>query len=207
MLNWSKVAIKTLLCYKRLLFQINAVLFNSVHQWILKRHSLHKKHVFSYYYICYSNVSNVSWAANQHIKIISEGSYDTEDCWNAEIPARSHGNSYIFYEVANSYEFLWPHSYKFIQFLLNRTYFTSCTIRMNLYEWPTPNPAPKPTRHWGVDKSYKIVRVRLYEFVRISYLIKYVRIGREIALENSALHQGINYILKYIELENRYFKL
>ncbi len=78
---------------------------------------------------------------------------------------------------------------------------------MNLYEWPTPNPAPKPTRHWGVDKSYKIVQVRLYEFVRISYLIKYVRIGCEIALENSALHQGINYILKYIELENRYFKL
>ncbi len=80
-------------------------------------------------------------------------------------------------------------------------------MRMNLYEWPTPNPAPKPTHHWGLDKSYKIVQVRLYEFVRISYLIKYVRIGREIALENSALHQGINYILKYIELENRYFKL
>ncbi len=27
-------------------------------------------------------------------------------------------------------------------------------IRMNLYEWSTPNPAPKPTRHWGLDKSY-----------------------------------------------------
>ncbi len=41
-------------------------------------------------------------------------------------PARSHGNLYIFYEVANSYEFVRPHSYKFIRFLLNRTYFTSC---------------------------------------------------------------------------------
>ncbi len=43
---------------------------------------------------------------------------------------------------------------------------------MNLYEWPTPNPAPKPTRHWGVDKSYKIVRVKSYEFVWISHLVK-----------------------------------
>ncbi len=60
--------------------------------------------------------------------------------------------------------------------------FYELPIRMNLYEWPTPNPAPKPTRHWGLDKSYKIVRVRSYEFVRISHLIKYVWIGREIAL-------------------------
>ncbi len=41
-------------------------------------------------------------------------------------PARSHGNSYIFYTVANLYEFVWTHSYKFIRFLLNLTYFTSC---------------------------------------------------------------------------------
>ncbi len=66
---------------------------------------------------------------------------------------------------------------------LNCTYFTSCTIRMNLYEWPTPNPTPKPNHHWGLDKSYKIVRVRSYKFVRISHLVKYVRIGHEIALE------------------------
>ncbi len=42
-------------------------------------------------------------------------------------PTLSHGKSYIFYELP---------------------------IRINLYEWPTPNPAPKPTRHWGLDKSY-----------------------------------------------------
>ncbi len=53
---------------------------------------------------------------------------------------------------------------------------------MNLYEWPTPNLAPKPNHLWGLDKSYKIVRVRSYEFVRISHLVKYVRICREIAL-------------------------
>ncbi len=41
--------------------------------------------------------------------------------------------------------------------------FYELAIRMNLYEWPTPNPAPKPTRHWGLDKSYKIIRVRSYE--------------------------------------------
>ncbi len=41
-------------------------------------------------------------------------------------PARSHGNSYIIYEVANLYEFVRTHSYKFIRFLLNLTYFTSC---------------------------------------------------------------------------------
>ncbi len=27
-------------------------------------------------------------------------------------------------------------------------------IFANLYEWPTPNPAPKPTHHWGLEKSY-----------------------------------------------------
>ncbi len=32
--------------------------------------------------------------------------------------------------------------------------FYELPIHMNLYEWPTPNPAPKPTRHWGLDKSY-----------------------------------------------------
>ncbi len=49
--------------------------------------------------------------------------------------------------------------------------FYELPIRMNLYEWPTPNSAPK----------HKIVRVRSYELARISHLVKYVRIG-EIAL-------------------------
>ncbi len=31
--------------------------------------------------------------------------------------------------------------------------FYELPIHMNLYEWPTPNPAPKPTRHWGLDKT------------------------------------------------------
>ncbi len=53
---------------------------------------------------------------------------------------------------------------------------------LNSYEWPTPNPARKPIHHWGLDKSYKIVRVRSYKFVQISHLVKYVQIGHEIAL-------------------------
>ncbi len=32
--------------------------------------------------------------------------------------------------------------------------FYELSIRMNLYEWSTPNPALKPTHHWGLDKSY-----------------------------------------------------
>ncbi len=46
--------------------------------------------------------------------------------------------------------------------------FYELPIRMNLYEWPIPNPAPKPTRHWGLDKSYKN---RTSEVVRISHLV------------------------------------
>ncbi len=64
-------------------------------------------------------------------------------------------NSYIFYKVANDLFFFFAKSYVFYEL----------PIRVILYEWPTPNPAPKPTRHWGLDKSYKnhsseVVRIR-----------------------------------------------
>ncbi len=32
---------------------------------------------------------------------------------------------------------------------------TAGPISMNLYEWPTAKPVPKPTSHWGLDKSYE----------------------------------------------------
>ncbi len=32
--------------------------------------------------------------------------------------------------------------------------FYELPICMNLYKWPPPNNAPKPTRHWGLEKSY-----------------------------------------------------
>ncbi len=50
-------------------------------------------------------------------------------------------------------------------------------IRMNLYELPTSNPTPKPTRRWSLDKLYKIIRVRSYEFIRISHRVK-IRMDR-----------------------------
>ncbi len=34
-----------------------------------------------------------------------------------ELPTLSRGNSYVFYEVANLYEFVWPHSYDLVQFV------------------------------------------------------------------------------------------
>ncbi len=34
-----------------------------------------------------------------------------------EAPTQSHGNSYVFYEVANSYEFVRPHSYDLVRFV------------------------------------------------------------------------------------------
>ncbi len=69
-------------------------------------------------------------------------------------PARSHCNSYIFYEGANSYEFV-QLSLVQIHTICAKSYvFYEFSIRMNLYEWPTPNPAPKPAHHWGLDKSY-----------------------------------------------------
>ncbi len=41
--------------------------------------------------------------------------------------------------------------------------FYKLAICMNLYEWPTPNPAPKPTGHWGLGKSYERGRTNLYK--------------------------------------------
>ncbi len=53
------------------------------------------------------------------------------------------------------------------------TYFTRWLIRMNLYEWPRPNHAPKPTCHWGLDKLHERGRTNSYKLA----LVKYVRIA------------------------------
>ncbi len=39
--------------------------------------------------------------------------------------------------------------------------FYELPIRMNLYEWPSPDPDPKPTCNLGLEKSYWIIRVML----------------------------------------------
>ncbi len=57
-----------------------------------------------------------------------------------------------FVHILRGGYFVWPHSYKFI---FAKSYVCyELPIRINLYELPTLNPAPKPTRHWGLDKSY-----------------------------------------------------
>ncbi len=102
-------------------------------------------------------------------------------------------------EVANSYEFVRPHSNKLIRFLLNRTYFTSCQ-----FVWMCMNDLhltrPKPC----LDKSYEIVWVGLYKFVQISHLLKCVWIGRDSVGyldEHFKYKFCVNYI-KSIESEN-----
>ncbi len=58
-----------------------------------------------------------------------------------------------------------------IRTIFDKSYvFYQLPIRMNLYEGPTPNPSPKPTRHWGLTNHTS-------EVVRISHLVKYVQIA------------------------------
>ncbi len=77
-------------------FQINAVLLNFVFI------EYKAAQLFSTLII----IRNVSWAANQHIRMISEGSCDTEDWSNdAENSALITGINYIlqYINIENSY--------------------------------------------------------------------------------------------------------
>ncbi len=62
-------------------------------------------------------------------------------------------------KVANSYEFI-------------RLVKIVCILRRT-----TPNPFPEV---WPSKKSFKILRVRTYEFIQISHLIKYIWNASEI---------------------------
>ncbi len=82
----------------------------------------------------------------------------------------------IVCKIVNNKEWVLIHMTSFVHIhtIFAKSYvFYKLPIHMNLYEWPTANPAPKLTRHWGLDKSYKIVRVRSYE---INRLVKYIYI-------------------------------
>ena len=71
----------------------------SIHQIILKKNIVHKYFVQLY-------TINVSWAADQHIRMISEGSCDTEDWSNdAENSALITGINYFikYIQTENSY--------------------------------------------------------------------------------------------------------
>ncbi len=83
--NWSKVTVKTycIHCYKRYLVQIIAVLLNFLFIKEFWFCSFHKKYKAAQLFSTLIIKINVSWAENQHISMISEGSYDTKD-WSRE---------------------------------------------------------------------------------------------------------------------------
>ncbi len=94
-LHWSKVTVKTFIMSKDFY----------IHQRILKKYQdFHKnlKHRFFQLIL----MRDVSWAENQHIRIIFEGSCDTEDWRNyAENSALITGINYIlkYIQIENSY--------------------------------------------------------------------------------------------------------
>ncbi len=82
----------------------NVVLnFLSIKEFI----SFHKNIKQQNYFQLHVNNRNVSWASNQHIRIISEGSRDTEnwsnDCWKLGFCIT--GMNYIlkYIQIENSY--------------------------------------------------------------------------------------------------------
>ena len=104
-LNWSKVTVKTFIMLQKILFQINAVLLNFLfikESWEIKCVTDSTKKLFSTLII----IINVSWASNHHIRVISEGSCDTEDWSNdAENSALITGIYYalLYIHIENSY--------------------------------------------------------------------------------------------------------
>ena len=100
-LNWSKVTVKTFIMLQKIIFQINAVLLN----FLFIKESWKKKNIVHKYFVQLYTI-NVSWAANQHIRMISEGSCDTEDWSNdAENSALITGINYtlLYIHIENSY--------------------------------------------------------------------------------------------------------
>ena len=85
---------------QKIIFQINAVLLN----FLFIKESWKKNIVHKYFVQLYT--INVSWAADHHIRMISEGSCDTEDWSNdAENSALITGINYFikYIQTENSY--------------------------------------------------------------------------------------------------------
>ncbi len=81
-LNWSEVTVKPFIMLQKMTVSNKCCSFElSVHQRILKEmyHSFHKILIST---TVFNSIENVSWAPNQHIRMISEGSCDTEDWSN-----------------------------------------------------------------------------------------------------------------------------
>ncbi len=70
-------------------FQINAVLLNFLFKESWKKkiyHCFHKRYLAEQLFLLLI-IRNVSWAENQHIRMISEGSCDTGD-WSNDSPSQ-----------------------------------------------------------------------------------------------------------------------
>ncbi len=52
--------------------------------------------------------------------------------------------------------------------------FYELPIRMNLYECPKPNPAPKPTLHWGLDKYHTSEVIRCPDKIYYEQISSYM---------------------------------
>ncbi len=93
-----------------MIFQTNAVLFNNF-SVLSKKASVSTKiwnstTVFLYIYIFM--IITISWATNQHIRMISEGSRDTEDWINdAENSSAHHRNKLHFKIYSNRKQLIW----------------------------------------------------------------------------------------------------
>jgi len=85
------MTVKTFMMLQKILFQINVFLLSFL--FIKKSWKKNCTQLFSRLIII---IINVSWASNHHIRMISEGSCDTEDCSNdAENSALITGINYI----------------------------------------------------------------------------------------------------------------
>ncbi len=99
-LNWLKVTVKTFIINKISLSNKCCSFELSIHQKILKQNVSLFPHEAAQLFSTLIIIRNVSWAANQHIRMISEGSCDTEDWSNdAENSAAHHRNTFQFYNI------------------------------------------------------------------------------------------------------------
>ncbi len=124
--NWLEMTVKTFTMVQRISISNNwCSIFLSIHQgsWKPKWITVSTKKILStvlqLFNIKYSNIKysqnvsalitrNVYWTANQHIRMISEGSCDTED-WsnNAENSALHHMNKLYFKIYSDRKQSLW----------------------------------------------------------------------------------------------------
>ncbi len=106
-LSWLKVIINTFILLQKISIS-NKLYYLAlfIHQQIQKKKKLRfpPKKCTSLTTFNINNINKPSWTPNWRIRIISEGSCDTEDWSNdAENVALHHGNKYMFQYYCNNY--------------------------------------------------------------------------------------------------------